>query len=139
MSPGEATINNDDVLGLILEESGPGVSQAAALSELFLRDPLTLTIPDWITDRIDRRNRVIFLANNLQLNPGEASSAVVVRFVDSNNQQVDVQADDVRSVPGFDFTQVMVKLPGNLAGGTCTVTIRAHGRVSNIGTIRIAP
>jgi hypothetical protein len=139
LSPGEVTINNDDVLGLILEESGPGVSQAAALSELFLRDPLTLTIPDWITDRIDRRNRVIFLANNLQLNPGEASSAVVVRFIDSNNQQIDVPADDVRSVPGFDFTQVMVKLPGNLAAGTCTVTIRAHGRVSNIGTIRIAP
>ena len=136
---GLGRINNDDVLGLILEESGPGVGQAVVLSELFLRDPLTLTIPDWITDRIDRRNRVIFLANNLQLNPGEASFAVVVRFIGSNNQQVDVQADDVRSVPGFDFTQVMVKLPGTLPPGTCTVTIRAHGRVSNIGTIRIAP
>ena len=127
------------MLELILEESGPGVSQAVVLSELFLRDPLTLTIPDWITDRIDRRNRVIFLANNLQLNPGETSSAVVVRFIGSNNQQFNVQADDVRSVPGFDFTQVMVKLPGTLPPGTCTVTIRAHGRVSNIGTIRIAP
>ncbi len=137
---GVGRINNDDVLGLILEESGPVVSQAVVLSELFLRDPLTLTIPDFITpDRIDRRNRVIFLASNLQLNPGEASTAVVVRFIGSNNQQVDVQADDVRSVPGFDFTQVMVKLPGTLPPGTCTVTIRAHGRVSNIGTIRIAP
>jgi hypothetical protein len=126
-------------LGLILEESGPGVSQAVVLSELFLRDPLTLTIPDFITDRVDRRNRVIFLATNLQLNPGEASSAVVVRFIGSNNQQFDVPADDVRSVPGFDFTQVMVKLPSNLVAGTCTVTIRVHGRVSNIGTIRIAP
>ena len=139
LGAGFGIINNDDVLELILEESGPGVSQAVVLSELFLRDPLTLTIPDWITDRIDRRNRVIFLANNLQLNPGETSAAVVVRFIGSNNQQFNVQADDVRSVPGFDFTQVMVKLPGTLPPGTCTVTIRAHGRVSNIGTIRIAP
>ena len=136
---GFARINNDDVLELILEESGPGVSQAAVLSELFLRDPFTRTIPDFVPNRTDRGNRVIFLVNNLQLNPGEAASAVVVRFIDSNNQLFDAQAEDVRSVPGLDSTQVMVKLPSTLAAGTCTVTIRAHGRVSNIGTIRIAP
>lgn len=136
---GFATINNDDVLELILEESGPGVNQAAVLSELFVRDPFTRTIPDFVPNRTDRGNRVIFLANNLQLNPGEVSSAVVVRFIDSNNQVFDVPAEDVRSVPGFDFTQVMVMVPSNVAAGTCTVTIRAHRRVSNLGTIRIAP
>jgi uncharacterized protein (TIGR03437 family) len=35
------------------------------------------------------------------------------------------------------FTQVKVRLPDNLPPGTCTVTIRAHGRSSNVGTIRI--
>jgi len=135
---GFGRIDNDDVLELALEESGPGVSQAVALSEVFLRDPFTKTVPDFVF-RADRGNRVTFIANNLQLNPGEPSSAVVVRFIDSNNQLVDAPAEDVRAVPGFDFTQVMVKVPGNLAAGTCTVTIRAHGRVSNIGTIRIAP
>jgi len=81
------------------------------------------------------------------LNPGEASSAVVDRFVGSNNQTIDVQAIDVRNVREADesgqrtseFTQVKVRLPDNLSVGTCTVFIRAHGRSSNLGTIRIAP
>ena len=138
LDQGSGRIDNDDVLELILEESGPGVSQAAAISEVFLRDPFTKTVPDFVF-RVDRGNRVTFFANNLQLNPGEASSAVVVRFIDSSNQLFDAPAEDVRAVPNTDFTQVMVKLPSNLAAGTCVVTIRAHGRISNIGTIRIAP
>ena len=138
LAQGSGRIDNDDVLELILEESGPGVSQAAAISEVFLRDPFTKTVPDFVF-RVDRGNRVTFFANNLQLNPGEASSAVVVRFIDSTNQQFDAPAEDVRAVPNSDFTQVMVKVPSNLAAGTCTVTVRAHGRISNIGTIRIAP
>ena len=139
LDQGSGRIDNDDVLELILEESGPGVSQAAAISEVFLRDPFSKIIPDFVLNRTDRGNRVTFFANNLQLNPGEASSAVVVRFIDSSNQLFDAPAEDVRAVPNSDFTQVMVKLPSNLAAGTCVVTVRAHGRISNIGTIRIAP
>jgi hypothetical protein len=48
-----------------------------------------------------------------------------------------VLAEDVRAVPGTDFTQVVVKLPETLQAGTCTLTVRAHGRVSNLGSIRI--
>src|SRR5262249_5632205 len=46
---GLGTIVDDDVLGLILEESGPSSAQAAALDQLLgLRDPFRIvTIPDW--------------------------------------------------------------------------------------------
>ena len=134
------TILNDDVLELLLEDSGPTVNQAAALDAvLHLRDPLGIvSIPEWFATGSDRNTRVIFFVRNLQLNPGESASAVTVRLIDSNNQIFNVPAEDVRPVPNFDFTQVVMRLPETLAAGSCTVTIRAHGRSSNTGTIRIA-
>lgn len=137
-SQGSGLISNDDLLGLILEDNGPGVSQAMALESLLLtRDPFkVLRIPHLI-DVPDNNTRVLLFATGLQLDPSETASAVTVRFIGSNNQIFDVLAEDVRAVPGTDFTQVVVKLPETLPAGTCTLTVRAHGRVSNLGTIRI--
>ena len=133
------TIVNDDVLELILEESGPGISQAAALdSYLYIRDPFRVIRSDEILQGVpDNNTRVILFARNLQLNPGESASAVIVRLIGSNNQVFNVPAEDVRAVPGTEFTQVVIKLPDTLPSGTCTLTIRAHGRISNIGSFRI--
>jgi hypothetical protein len=64
---------------------------------------------------------------------------VVVRLIGSNNQIFDVPAEDFRAVSGFDFMQVVFRLPNTIPAGTAVVTVRSHGRVSNIGTIRIAP
>ena len=135
------TIFNDDVLELVLEESGPVQGQAAALDSYFaVRDPFRVFgIPDWFVGAPDQNTRVMFFARGLQLNPGELPSAVIVRIVASNSQVFDVQAQDVRSIPGTDLTQVVIRLPNNLVAGTCTVSIRAHTRVSNTGTIRIVP
>ena len=141
VSQGVGTIVNDDVLELVLEESGPVPDQAAVLdSILALRDPfLIVGIPDWFPTGIDRNTRVALFARNLQLNPGESSAAVIVRFTGSNNQIFEIPAQDVRPVANSDLTQVTVRLPDNLVPGTCTVFIRAHTRTSNTGTIRIAP
>jgi hypothetical protein len=139
---GIGTIINDDVLGLLLEDSGPSPNQAAALDALLaLRDPFrVLGIPDWYTMSADRNTRVVLFARNLQLNPGELPSAVVVRFTDGNGFfSIFVPAEDVRSVRDSEFTQVVVKLPNNLTPGTWTVVLNAHTRLSNAGTIRIAP
>ena len=138
---GLGTIVNDDVLGLILEESGPSPAQAAALDQLLgLRDPFRIvTIPDWFATGPDRNTRVVLFARNLQLNPGEAASAVVVRLQSSTFQLFDLPAQDVRPIPGTEFTQVIIRLPDNVSPGTCTLNIRAHTRISNIGTFRIAP
>jgi len=140
------TIVDNDVVTtsppqLILDESGPDPNQAAAFdSILFLRDPFHVqNVADWLNLGPDRNTRVIVFASNLKLNQGETASAVVVHLVDSSNQSYDVIAEDVRLVPNFDFTQVTFRLPDNLATGTCAVTLKAHGQVTNIGTIRIVP
>jgi hypothetical protein len=134
-------IVNDDVIQLLLEESGPGVSQAAALdSLLWFRDPFrVVTVPDFFANGTDKNTRVAVFVRNLDLNPHETSSAVVVRLVGSNNQVFDVPAEDFRAVPGVDFRQVTFRLPNAIPAGTATVVVRAHGRASNLATIRIAP
>jgi hypothetical protein len=129
------TIFDDDVLELILEEGSPGFMQAAALdADLYTRDPFRVMR---IEEFIGGNTRVILFARNLQLNPGEPVSAVEVRLIGSNNQIFNVAADDVRTVPNTDFMQVIFRLPDALPPGTCSLTLRAHGRMSNIGTFRI--
>lgn len=134
-------IVNDDMLELVLEESGPTPNQAAVLdSILAVRDPFrVIGLPDWVTTGADRNTRIVLFARNLQLNPGESASAVSVRFIASSNQFFQEPAIDVRPVANSDLTQVTVRLPDNLSAGNCTVTILAHTRESNPGTIRIAP
>lgn len=137
---GLGEIFNDDVLELILEDSGPTVNQAAALTEmLHLRDPFRVVLPEWFPAGPDRNTRVMLFVRNLQLNPGESASAVIIRLIDSNTQFFFVPAEDVRPIPDSDFTQVVFRLPDNLAAGSCMVLVRAHGRSSNSGTIRITP
>jgi len=139
INQGVGTIFDDDVLELVLEDSGPTQNQAAALDSLLaLRDPFRIELPEWVTTGADRNTRIALFARNLQLNPGELPSAVIVRFTGAN-LTIDVAAEDVRPVPNTDLTQVVVRLSNSLVGpGNYTVFVRAHTRSSNIGTIRIA-
>ena len=134
------SIIDDDVFELLSDDSGPTVSQAAALdSILLLRDPFRVVgIPDWFPTGPDRNTRVIIFVRNLELNPGESPSAVIVRL-ENSSQFFNLSAEDVRLVPNVDFAQVLIRLPDDLLPGTCSVTVHAHGRVTNTGTIRIAP
>jgi uncharacterized delta-60 repeat protein len=126
-------------LKLILDESGPDPNQAAAIdSMLLLRDPFPVISPaEMLNQLLDRNTRVILLVTNLQLASGEPASAVIVNLVDSNNQSYDLPAEMVQPTPYYNFTQVFFRLPDNLSPGTCTVKVKAHGLVSNPGTIRI--
>ena len=137
---GIGTILDDDTL-LILEQSGPVPQQAAAFeSLLFTRDPFKVkSIADWPTLPPNQNTRVLIFVQNLRLNQGETSANVIVNLLDANNQSFDVPAADVRAMPNTDLTQVLFRLPDGLATGTCTVTVKAHGQSSNIGTIRITP
>ncbi len=140
-SQGVGTILNDDTLQLILDESGPDPNQAAAFdSLLFVRDPFQVqSIANWFDLGSDRNTRVIIFAANLQLNPGETASAVVVSLVDGNNQPFDVPAEDVRLAPNTNFAQVTFRLPNSLAPGACTITVKVHSQISNSAIIRIGP
>lgn len=124
---------------LILETSGPVTGAAAALdSLLFLRDPFPIVNPaNLLNPGVDRNTRVVVFVMNLQLAQGETASSVVVNLTGSNNQSFDVPAEDVRLIPNLEFTQVIFRLPDNLSAGTCTIRIKAHGQISNAGTIRI--
>jgi PKD repeat protein len=124
---------------LILDPSDLRPNQAAALdSMLFLRDPFAVVNgTNLLIQGSDRNTRAIIFATNLKLAPGETASAILVNLIDSNNRSYDVAAEDFRAVPLFDFSQVIFRLPDNLPGGTCTIRLKAHGQVSNTGTLRI--
>ncbi len=141
-SVGTGAILNDDVLEMLIEESGPIAGHAAALDALLgVRDPFTIVgIPDWFPTGPDKNTRVAFFVRNLQLNPGELSSAVVVRFTNISNGFIfQVPATDVRPILNTEFTQVVVRLPTGLPPATYSVQIGAHQQLSNGGTIRIVP
>jgi hypothetical protein len=140
-SRGVGTILNDDTLQLLFDSSGPAADQAAAYeSILFTRDPFRVrSIAEWLDLGSDRNTRVMVFAANLQLNPGEPASAVVVNLVGSNSQSYDVQAEHVGPLPNSSFTQVTFRLPSDLASGVCLVTVKAQGRISNTGTFRVLP
>jgi len=123
---------------LLFDESD--FNRPAALDALlFVRDPFRVRLPDWFpTPGNDRNTRVLFFVRGLELNPGELSSAVVVRMGDGS-EFFEVPAEDVRPVPGVDFTQVTVRLPDGMPAGLQFVTIKAHSRTTNIGAIEIAP
>jgi fimbrial isopeptide formation D2 family protein len=124
---------------LVLDESGPVSTQAAAIdSLLLLRDPFpVVNAADLLNQGPDKNTRVIIFVTNLQLTSGETASSVMVNLTGSNSQNYDVAAEDVRIVPGFNFTQVIFRLPDNLSPGTCSLKVKAHGQESNSGTVRI--
>jgi Calx-beta domain len=140
---GTGTILNDDgttvPLQLMLDETGPDLIQAAAVdSMLFLRDPFPVVNSlNLLNPGPDRNTRVILFVKNLQLGPGETSSAVVVRLVDSNNQSHDIPAADFRPVQGVDFAQLTFRLPNALPPGKYIIEVRAHGQSSNSASFRI--
>lgn len=137
---GVGTILNDDTLRLLLEESGPTANQGTALDSVwFARDPFTIQgLVDHFNPGTDHNKRLILFAENLTLNQGETAAAVTITLVDGNSQTFTVTAEDVRPLPNTTFSQVVFRLPDNLAAGICLVTINVHGQVSNTGAIRIA-
>jgi len=141
VSEATGTIVDDDILELILEEPGQVPDQAAALDAILgVRDPFRVAgIPDWFQSGSDKNTRVVLIARNLELNPAESLSEVSVRFTTTNGSMFVAITEDVRSIPSSEFTQVTIRLPNNLPAGTHAIFIEVHNKVSNSGTIRIAP
>jgi hypothetical protein len=127
------------LLQIALEQSGSSANQVAALDAMLLtRDPFpVVNAANVLNKGPDRNTRVILFVMNLQLAQGETASAVVVSLVDANNHSYQVAAEQVQPVTNFPFTEVIFRLPDNLPVGTCTLSVKAHGQISNVGTIRI--
>ena len=113
-------------LQLLLDSAGSTLNEAATLdASVLVRNPF------------DRNTRVMVFVRNLQLAPGEAPSAVIVNLLDENAQTYDVAAEIVTPLANNDFVQVVFRLPNTIALGKCAVTVKAHGQISNMATMRI--
>jgi len=128
------------IIQLLLDESGSTTNQAAALdSVLFLRDPFPVinTANPFTLGATDRNTHVLVFVRNFKLTSGESPDVVTITLTDANNQTHHIVADNVFSAPGFDFSQVRFKLPASLVPGPCNIEVRAHGQVTDLGTMRI--
>jgi uncharacterized protein (TIGR03437 family) len=107
---------------------------AAVDSLLLLRGPFpVLSVADWLNLGSDRNTRVVVFVLNLPAQP----PSVVVNMIDANNKNYDVVAEDIRPVIGTGLTQIVFRLPNDLAAGFCSVRISAAGHTTNTGVIRI--
>jgi hypothetical protein len=110
---------------------------AAIDAMLSVRDPFAVIDGSLLNPPGDPNTRVVIFVGNLQLLPGEQSSAVVVNLIDSNNVTFHIPAEDVRPASTGGFAQVTFRLPNSLAVGSCVLSVSAHGQTSNSATIRI--
>ena len=89
----------------------------------------------------DQRTRVMFLAANVNLFPGEDPSVLKVQAEDARGNLYPLTVEAVDKVPGFNWlTQVIVKLPDQLSNaGDVLISLNLRGTVINKGFITIAP
>ncbi|HEU4933459.1 MAG TPA: PQQ-dependent sugar dehydrogenase [Pyrinomonadaceae bacterium] len=122
---------------MLISETGSDI--AIALDAVWqLRDPFSLTNPV-INFSADQRTRISLFGMNMDLLPGEDSSAVLVRAEDAQSVIYPAPVEFVGRVPGFDFlTQVVVKLPDNLpAGQSVLFSATLRGKTTNKVRVRI--
>jgi hypothetical protein len=124
---------------LLLDSTGPAGDQAASVdSRLFFRDPFPIRSgASLLNGSSDLNTRVVVFVRNLQLAQDEPASSVVVNLVDAGEQNFDVPAEAVQPVGNTDFVQVIFRLPDGLAVGSGMVRVKAHGQITNGGSIRI--
>jgi hypothetical protein len=128
---------NTPPLFLLLEEPSSNPGQVAALESVtWLRDPFSILSTIRLYPAADLNTRITVFVTNLQLAPTDVASSVKVRLTDSNSQNYEVGAEDVRVVPPFNFTQITFRLPNNVSAGTVSIKVVAHDQESNQGTFR---
>ena len=128
------TILDDDKPLLLLEEN---TSRAVALDSTWLvRDPFRLgNIHNFSSDQ---RTRIMLFATGIELNSSEGPSAVLVQLEDTQNRIHPLVVEDVRKVPNFNFSQIVVKLPAAIENeGDFRVSLTFRGATGNKPTIRI--
>jgi len=122
---------------MLISESNSDI--AIALDSIWLlRDPFSVTNPV-INFSADQRPRISLFGMNMDLLPGEDSSAVMVRAEDAQSVIFPATVEFVGKVPGFDlFTQVVVKLPDNLPTGQSVLfSATLRGKTTNKVRVRI--
>lgn len=106
-------------------------------SVTLMRDPFPLNT--FLNFSADHRTRIMLIATNSELLPGENNSAVTAQAEDSLLMVYPLTVEFVGEVPGFaGLTEIVVKLPASVSGnGNLLVSITLHGKTSNKVRIRI--
>ena len=116
----------------------PGTDRALAFDSVtMMRDPFPLNTP--FNFSLDHRTRMILLASNADLLPGENSSAFTAQAEDSLLMVYPLTVEFAGKVPGFDWlTEIVVLLPQSVSdNGDLLVSITLHGRTSSKVRIKI--
>jgi len=105
-------------------------------SSLFMRDPFRLE--DVLNFHSDQHTRIMLFATGLEPTPGDSPLLVTVQLEDTQSRIYHLVAEDVRQVPNFDFSQIVVKLPDSIdTEGDFRVRLVYRSNISNKATIRI--
>jgi glucose/arabinose dehydrogenase len=118
--------------------SEPNTDSAVALDSVTLvRDPFALVNPFNFSS--DQRTRLMLFGMNLDLLPGENSSAVTARLEDASQNVFPLTVEFVGKVPGFTWlTEIVVRLPDNTpVNQTLNVSVTLRGKTSNKVKVRI--
>lgn len=126
------TIVDDDPAALVVDESQRAI---AIDSVTFRRDPFSVI--NTLNFSSDNRSRIILFAVNLNLVAGDV---VTVQAEDAQQAIHQLPVEFVGAVPNFGgLSQIVVKLPDNLASGDFMVSFTLRGTASNKGRITINP
>jgi len=113
-------------------------TRAVALDSVtMMREPFSVVTLNNFS--ADQRTRLMLFAFNLELLPGETSSAVTVQAEDSSHRIYSLPVEYVGTVPGFDWmTQIVAKLPDEIANaGDMWLTISLRGAPTNKALVNI--
>ena len=109
-------------------------------SVTLIRDPFSITTVNNFFS-LDGRTRIMLLATNVELLPGDNASVVTAQAEDSQHTIFPLTVEYVGKVPAFDWlAQINVKLPDPLTNaGDVWVSISVQGQPSNKVLVRIRP
>jgi uncharacterized protein (TIGR03437 family) len=141
ISANNATISRARAVGTIVDNDAPALivdnSQRAIAvdSVTFFRDPFGVV--NTLNFSSDRRTRIVLFAVDLNLVAGEV---ITVQAEDAQHVIHQLPVEFVGAVPDFGgLSQVVVKLPDDLAPGDFMVSFTLRGVSSNKGLMTIKP
>jgi beta-glucanase (GH16 family) len=120
--------------------SDEGSNRALALDSVtFKRDPFPAD--NRLNFSSDHRTRLMLLAANLDLQPGDGPEIVTVAADDGRGHNYPLVVEWIGRLDGFDWiTVVIAKLPDQLVNGDqALLTLTAHNQSSNQVAVSISP
>jgi glucose/arabinose dehydrogenase len=131
LSRGSSAVFRVQSLEPVLISEQNSDSGIALDSVTLVRDPFPLV--NLFNFSSDRRTRLMLFGMNLDLLPGENSSAVTARAEDASQNVYPLTVEFVEKVPGFDWlTEIVVRLPDNTPSNQpIFVSVTLHGQTTN--------